>query len=233
MSLRLSLVFVTATTVACALVWAGCGGSGGSTGGGGDDASASSSSGGGSGSSSGGSNGGSSGGASSGASVGSRGSSSGGGSSGGSSGGGFDGGSDGAVTNCPTNPCPGSQVCCANLTTDTSVCAESCPADDTIGCTGPSDCSGSTPDCCGTDTLDGMDAGEKFPHCYNGSLTTSCVAKCVSAITVSCTATETLHVCAAKSDCAADTANPNCCPVAGYHVCVSNLLKALGQLTCL
>jgi len=113
------------------------------------------------------------------------------------------------------------------------VCADSCATDDTIGCTEPSNCSGSTPDCCGTAKLDGMDAGETFPHCYVGSLTTSCVAKCVSKIQVSCMATETLHVCAAASDCASDTANPNCCPVAGYHVCVSNILKALGTLTCL
>lgn len=78
-----------------------------------------------------------------------------------------------------------------------------------------------------------MDAGEKFPHCYVGSLSSQCVAKCVSQIHVSCTATETLHVCAAKSDCAGDVANPNCCLVAGYHVCVSTLLSAVGALSCL
>lgn len=114
-----------------------------------------------------------------------------------------------------------------------SECVDTCPTGDSIGCTGPTDCHGSTPDCCGTDKLDGMDAGETFPHCTTDTLTTSCVAKCVSNIQVSCMATETLHVCAAASDCAGDTANPNCCPVAGYHVCVSNILKALGQLTCL
>ncbi len=78
-----------------------------------------------------------------------------------------------------------------------------------------------------------MDAGETFPHCYTKSLTTTCVAKCVSKIQVNCTATETLHVCAAASDCAGDTANPNCCLVAGYHVCVSGILKALGTLSCM
>jgi hypothetical protein len=78
-----------------------------------------------------------------------------------------------------------------------------------------------------------MDAGASFPHCYTKSLTTKCVAKCVSSITLSCTATETLHVCQAPGDCADDTANPNCCVVAGYHVCVSTILMKLGSLSCL
>ena len=78
-----------------------------------------------------------------------------------------------------------------------------------------------------------MDAGETFPHCYTKSLTTKCVPKCVSNIQLSCTATETLHVCTAPADCSGDTANPKCCVVAGYHVCVSNLLATLGGLTCL
>jgi hypothetical protein len=60
-----------------------------------------------------------------------------------------------------------------------------------------------------------MDAGASFPHCYTKSLTTTCVSKCVSKIQVSCTATETLHVCNAVADCSGDTANPNCCLVAG------------------
>ena len=142
-------------------------------------------------------------------------------------------GSNDAGSTCPAVACPGSEVCCADLATDTAVCNASCPAADTIACVGPSDCSGSTPDCCATDVLDGMDAGESFPHCYTASLTTTCVAKCVSSIQISCNATETLHVCQANADCSGDTANPNCCVVAGYHVCVSNLLKGLGGLSCL
>jgi hypothetical protein len=78
-----------------------------------------------------------------------------------------------------------------------------------------------------------MDAGQSFPHCYVGSLTTTCVPKCVSSIQLSCNATQTLHVCQAAADCSDDTANPNCCLVAGYHVCVSTILKGLGSLTCL
>jgi hypothetical protein len=78
-----------------------------------------------------------------------------------------------------------------------------------------------------------MDAGQSFPHCTTGSITTACVAKCVTKIQLSCTATETLHVCQAPADCADDAADPNCCLVAGYHVCVSTILKNLGGLTCL
>ena len=77
-----------------------------------------------------------------------------------------------------------------------------------------------------------MDAGQTFPHCYSASLTTSCVAKCVTSIQLSCTATQNLHACQAGADCKDDPANPNCCLVAGYHVCVNNNLKLLGGLTC-
>jgi hypothetical protein len=116
----------------------------------------------------------------------------------------------------------------------------SCPGD-TLGCLGPMDCSGTTPDCCATDVLNGMDAGAAFPHCYSQTLTTKCVAKasCSSNITVNCgTAqmpqTETLHVCTAKTDCTGDDmSNPNCCLVDNYHVCVSSLLVTLGALSCL
>ncbi|HEY6463325.1 MAG TPA: hypothetical protein VIY73_24330 [Polyangiaceae bacterium] len=40
-------------------------------------------------------------------------------------------------------------------------------------------------------------------------------------------------MCTAAGDCSGDTANPNCCRVAGYHVCVSTILKGLGGLSCL
>jgi hypothetical protein len=221
MHFRAGLTLATALVFACAVPWVACGGSSSSPGGGGEGG-ASSSSGGGS------SGGGSSGGGSSG------GGSSGSGSSSGSasSSGGSSGGDAGAAT-CPAVPCTGSQVCCADLTNDTAVCADTCAPADTIACVKPSDCPGATPDCCATDILDGMDAGASFPHCYTQSLTTKCVASCVSAIKVSCTATETLHVCEATSDCATDTANPNCCVVAGYHVCVSTILMKLGSLSCL
>jgi len=77
-----------------------------------------------------------------------------------------------------------------------------------------------------------MDAGQSFPHCYTASLTTTC-GKCASSIQLSCNSTEMLHVCQAGADCKDDTANPNCCLVAGYHVCVSTILKGLGSLSCL
>jgi len=118
----------------------------------------------------------------------------------------------------------------------------SCPGD-TLGCLGPMDCSGGNGDCCATDVLAGMDAGPPpaaFPHCYSQTLTTTCVTKgmCSSNIQVNCGSvampqTETLHVCTAKTDCSDDSANPNCCLVDNYHVCVSSLLMTLGSLSCL
>jgi hypothetical protein len=115
-------------------------------------------------------------------------------------------------------------------------CSASCPADDLIECLGPGDCGGSTPGCLATDVLNGVEADAAgFPNCVSTSLSTQCVPanKAVSAITVSCTATEYLHVCEAAGDCAADTSNPNCCLVSNYHVCVSNLFKTVGSLSCL
>jgi hypothetical protein len=47
-----------------------------------------------------------------------------------------------------------------------------------------------------------------------------------------CQATETLHICAQKSDCASDTMNPDCCTVNQYHLCVSDQLAMIGMLTC-
>jgi len=59
------------------------------------------------------------------------------------------------------------------------------------------------------------------------------VATSTSNLTLSCTATEVLHLCEAASDCTADTANPKCCAVLNYHVCVPSLDATLGSLTCL
>ena len=129
-------------------------------------------------------------------------------------------------------PCPGTQVCCADLVNVVPVCADTCASADTIGCLGPANCGGTKPDCCATEVLDGMDAGQSFPHCYVASLATTC-GKCPSSIQLSCNSTEALHVCQAAGDCMDDTANPNCCLVAGYHVCVSTILKGLGGLSCL
>jgi hypothetical protein len=35
-----------------------------------------------------------------------------------------------------------------------------------------------------------------------------------------------MHLCTQGSDCAKDTANPNCCSVGGHQVCMSNATKA-------
>jgi hypothetical protein len=126
-------------------------------------------------------------------------------------------------------------VCCADISTVTPYCSASCPTVDLLDCLKPSDCGGTTPDCQATDVLDGMDAGESFPHCTSASLSTKCVAKSVTVLDAYCTATETLHVCAATSDCAADTANPYCCAIPGYsyEVCVSKIVMTVGMLTCM
>jgi hypothetical protein len=109
-----------------------------------------------------------------------------------------------------------------------TTCTSSCSQENAIGCFGPSDCGGSTPDCCGTLVVN----GGQLPNCTGQSLTTQCVAKCTSQITLNCMTTDTLHVCTQPSDCSDDPSNPNCCQIHGNYVCVSNLVKSLGMLTC-
>jgi hypothetical protein len=98
----------------------------------------------------------------------------------------------------------------------------------------PSQCSGATPECCGTAVLN----GGSIPNCSVATLSSQCVATCISNINLSCGSTgnpvtDTLHMCAAVTDCTStDKMNPNCCLVHGYYVCVSNIDKAIGGLTC-
>jgi hypothetical protein len=97
----------------------------------------------------------------------------------------------------------------------------------------PSQCGGATPECCGTAVLN----GGTVPNCSVATLSSQCVATCTSTISLSCgstghTVTDTLHMCATPADCTTDSGNPNCCLVHGYYVCVSNLDKTFGGLTC-
>jgi hypothetical protein len=70
-----------------------------------------------------------------------------------------------------------------------------------------------------------------LPNCTTESLSTQCVASCTSNFTFTCQATETLHLCTQKADCASDTMNSECCAVGAHHVCVSAALA--GNLMCL
>jgi hypothetical protein len=58
------------------------------------------------------------------------------------------------------------------------------------------------------------------------------VAGCSTSFATSCSATDTLHVCAQTSDCASDTANPYCCDLTGLWVCVNGGAKMLPGVTC-
>jgi hypothetical protein len=114
-------------------------------------------------------------------------------------------------------------VCCAQQGAGAPACAGSCAASDTLRCLTPDDCGGATPDCCGTLVVN----GGLLPNCNAQSFTTQCVASCTSNLVGSCTATDTMHLCTDGSDCAKDTANPNCCLLGGHQVCISNGTKAL------
>jgi hypothetical protein len=48
---------------------------------------------------------------------------------------------------------------------------------------------------------------------------------------MSCTTTDTLHVCTAASDRATDGTNNSCCPVYRYQVCLSSIEATAGEIT--
>ena len=112
-----------------------------------------------------------------------------------------------------------------------------CAANDIVTCTGPSDCTGATPDgghdCCAVADVANNPDGAAFPNCSITALTATC-GSCKTNVQVSCSqGPEHLHVCTQKSDCASDTANPECCPVLGYSVCLNSILAGFGNLTCM
>jgi hypothetical protein len=74
--------------------------------------------------------------------------------------------------------------------------------------------------------------GATFPYCDVTSLGSYC-GSCATNINTTCGTTELLHVCTKTSDCASDTANPQCCAVFNYHICVSGAEATFGNLTCL
>jgi hypothetical protein len=93
--------------------------------------------------------------------------------------------------------------------------------------------------CCATAVLTPNPDGGTFPNCTVDSLTTVC-GSCTTNVSVigMCGSnakpqTDGLRVCTQKSDCATDTKNQECCPVLGYHVCLSAGLATLGGLTCM
>jgi hypothetical protein len=103
-----------------------------------------------------------------------------------------------------TTRCTGSQVCCANLTTERNACASSCVATATIGCSIPSDCPAGTT-CCGHMQLTGA-----LPPCALTSFSTACAATCTESPPTSCASAGVVRMCVHDSDCMSDTANPVC-----------------------
>ncbi len=231
-----------AAIVASTFVWIACSGTSSTAGngtGGGNDGGSSSGGGFGSGSGGSGSGGSGSGGGSSSGSA-SSGSGSGGSGSGGSSSGGGgsgSGSSSGAATDagCPGTACQGGETCCADIATASPVCEGNCPTGDSIACTGPADCAGSTDggtECCGTAVLADNPDGAAFPYCEISSLTSYC-GHCSTNIQFSCNqVTDTLHVCTSKADCASDNGD-SCCTVYNYNICVPALVATAAKFPCL
>jgi len=100
---------------------------------------------------------------------------------------------DSGPVTCPTDPCPGTSTCCADLTTDQPACASTCTANDSIGCTGPANCTGSDAgaQCCATAVLENNPDGAAFPHCVITALTSYC-GTCTTNVAFSCAATDNL-----------------------------------------
>ncbi len=106
-----------------------------------------------------------------------------------------------------SNHCGGSQVCCANLSTQMNACAASCNANATIGCTVPTDCPSSAPICCAHMTLGGT-----YPACTVSLFSSTCASTCADAPPADlCLFTNgIIRLCAHDKDCMSDTANMAC-----------------------
>jgi len=107
-----------------------------------------------------------------------------------------------------SNRCTGSQICCADLSTQTNACTtSSCNSDATIGCAVPSDCSGSTPLCCAHMTLGGT-----FPTCKVSLFSSSCAATCADSPPMDLCVYNNgiIRLCAHDKDCNSDSAKPSC-----------------------
>jgi hypothetical protein len=135
---------------------------------------------------------------------------------------------DGAAVHCPNQPCGNNLECCLVVGGDAGglQCLSSCPDGSApIACTGPQNCTQSTPYCC--DTIH-VGAGNP-PNCPFNSVQTSCTASCQTQLQLSCPGTETARLCQHSGDCASDPNNPNCCQFTQNNVsatfCVDNLTK--------
>jgi len=131
---------------------------------------------------------------------------------------------------CGTTTCTGGDICCATPKEGgvDFACAKACSDGGVpLSCDGPEDCSGSTAICCGTLTV----GPGTVPSCPIKSAAASCKSTCTTSIAPSCDTTNTVRLCHKKSDCAADTANANCCQFAtgttSATFCVSDLIKTL------
>jgi hypothetical protein len=139
---------------------------------------------------------------------------------------------------CPTGPCTG-ETCCADTGDGGSLgCAATCPAEDTLDCTAPSDCGGSKPWCCVTAVFMG---GGTAPACLRTTLqsvksTCSTEKACPADVhlTMACNNTDVTHLCTTSADCPGTTA-PACCDLTigavTYSACVPSLFMLSGA-TC-
>ncbi len=107
-----------------------------------------------------------------------------------------------------TNRCSGSQVCCADLSTQVNTCtSSSCPSGATIGCAVPTDCPVSAPLCCASMTLN----GGTLPKCSVSAFSSSCKPTCADNAPASgCTFTGTVRLCAHDKDCTSDNNGMMC-----------------------
>jgi hypothetical protein len=111
--------------------------------------------------------------------------------------------------------CSNSQVCCANLATQTNACSApaSCASNVTLSCSTAADCPGSAPICCARMTL-GPDAlNDLPPKCMLTSLSASCATSCSDSPPSDPTTckypssgTGIIRLCSHAADCASDTA---------------------------
>ena len=142
---------------------------------------------------------------------------------------------DTAGIECGANVCKTGEVCCVTATDGgvSQTCATSCSdGGATLACDGPEDCPTSAAGiCCAT-----LKVGGTFPSCTFESGAATCSGSCTTKVPTACPGEGTVRRCHAKADCAADTANPNCCTFSGGGAtatfCTSDAYKAFATGGC-
>jgi hypothetical protein len=133
--------------------------------------------------------------------------------------------------------CTLDKVCCAMpgaTTTFSCVAQTACAAADKLDCSGPDECGGTSPVCCGVYAGDGTGT---YPTCGIATLGTSCTnaAACPTHLESTCSDTTKVRLCHVSAQCT-DPTNNKCCTftsgATSLSFCIDATTAQLGGGTC-